>query len=134
MRTEDDFLQGLRDEPEDDDLRLIFADWLEDQDDGRSALLRLQVERRRLQPDDPALSDVLRRQHNLVRRALLGWLAPLAHYSVYLLHGNGLLGVCLTGAQLRELNPAEQEGSPWGWVDGLRLYGIDDAPLPETLS
>jgi uncharacterized protein (TIGR02996 family) len=41
--SESAFLQAIRDEPEDDSLRLIFADWLTEQGDARGELIRLQV-------------------------------------------------------------------------------------------
>jgi uncharacterized protein (TIGR02996 family) len=37
------FLQAIRDGPEDDAVRLIFADWLDEQGDPRGELIRLQV-------------------------------------------------------------------------------------------
>src|SRR5580765_6413365 len=46
------FLQAIRDEPHDPVHRLVYADWLEEQgDDDRAAFLRVQVERRRRDPD-----------------------------------------------------------------------------------
>src|SRR5262249_7202566 len=47
MHTDDDFLQKLLDNPADDIARLVYADWLDDQDDPaaklKSAFLRLTV-------------------------------------------------------------------------------------------
>ena len=43
------FLQGILDDPDDDDLRLIYADWLDDHsgDDTLSAYIRARVEHER---------------------------------------------------------------------------------------
>lgn len=126
MRSEHDFLDALRESPDDDELRLVFSDWLEDQDDGRADLLRLQVERRRLAPDDPAQAGLVGRQHDLLRRAMHGWLAPLRPYNVSLLRGNGLLAVAMPEGHLRALDADQLRQPPWHWVDGLRLYGLSD--------
>jgi uncharacterized protein (TIGR02996 family) len=43
------FLAALREEPDDDERRLVFADWLDDQGDAeRGAFVRRQVETERL--------------------------------------------------------------------------------------
>ena len=41
MHDEQAFLQAMQDDPEDTSLRLVFADWLEEQDDQRGELIRL---------------------------------------------------------------------------------------------
>ena len=43
MHEEQGFLDQLREHPEDDVTRLVYADWLEDHDDPRSAYLRAEV-------------------------------------------------------------------------------------------
>ncbi len=43
MHEEQGFLDQLREHPEDDVTRLVYADWLEDQGDRRSAYLRAEV-------------------------------------------------------------------------------------------
>jgi uncharacterized protein (TIGR02996 family) len=41
MQDDQAFLQALQENPDDTDLRLVFADWLEERDDPRGELLRL---------------------------------------------------------------------------------------------
>src|SRR5437868_4196470 len=53
MTTEADFLQAIRDDPDDDAARLVFADWLEERGDPRSAFIRLQCELETMAEDDP---------------------------------------------------------------------------------
>ncbi len=48
MSIEQSFFQSIRDQPGDDAIRLIFADWLEEQGDPRGEFIRLQVELARL--------------------------------------------------------------------------------------
>src|SRR5207249_2971021 len=54
MMNTESFLTAIRDDPDDDNLRLVFADWLDDHDESeRAALMRRQcaIERlRRLLP------------------------------------------------------------------------------------
>lgn len=47
LTTEEQFLQAIRDEPDNDDLKLIYADWLDDFGDPRGELIRLSVAMRR---------------------------------------------------------------------------------------
>ena len=62
MTLENAFLQAIRDEPEDDATRLIFADWLEDGDrPERTEFVRLQI---RLACLQNGLSLFRRRNHS----------------------------------------------------------------------
>lgn len=65
---EDAFLATIREHPDDDAPRLIFADWLEDHGDpDRATFIRLQVDRARCKP------------HDLRQRKLLALEEPLLH-------------------------------------------------------
>jgi uncharacterized protein (TIGR02996 family) len=46
--VEADFMRAIQRDPEDDEARLIYADWLEQQGDVRGEYLRLEVQRRRI--------------------------------------------------------------------------------------
>ena len=48
-RQEEEFLRQIHDHPDDDDLRLVFADWLEEIGDERAELIRVQCETARLE-------------------------------------------------------------------------------------
>lgn len=133
MYTEEGFLDALRQTPDDDDLRLVFSDWLEDQDDGRADFLRLQIRKRRVALDDPAYAEVLNEADALIVRGRRGWLAPLAEYGINVMQGSGLLQLVLTAEQLRDLDPADQAAPAWRWVDGLRIYRLDSETLEDTL-
>ena len=52
MHEEQGFLDQLREHPEDDVTRLVYADWLEDRDDPRSAYLRAEVAMARMAEGD----------------------------------------------------------------------------------
>jgi uncharacterized protein (TIGR02996 family) len=44
MNEEQAFVRAILDNPDDDTLRLIFADWLEEQGDPQGEFIRIQVE------------------------------------------------------------------------------------------
>ncbi|HEX4607719.1 MAG TPA: TIGR02996 domain-containing protein [Urbifossiella sp.] len=53
-RDEDGFLAAIRDNPDDDTTRLVYADWLDETGQpARAELIRIQVEQDRLAPQDP---------------------------------------------------------------------------------
>jgi uncharacterized protein (TIGR02996 family) len=78
------FLQAIREAPDDDATRLIFADWLDERNDPLGAFIRLQYE---LEPlwyryDDERVNELLEREKKMIaehQAALLGPLADLPH-------------------------------------------------------
>lgn len=73
MATEQSFLNAIRDVPNDDDLRLIFADWLEERDDLRGKLMRSQVVLRHTKRRDPRRPS-LRRETTQIVNQFKDWL------------------------------------------------------------
>jgi len=77
-RTGDGFLAAIRDDPDDDATRLIYADWLEEQDEAaRAELIRVQVERDRLPPADPAWARLDARAQAILGEHEAAWTAAL---------------------------------------------------------
>src|SRR5437588_8892164 len=77
MSLEKGFLESIIENPEDDDVRLIFADWLDERADPRGEFIRIQVERVR-----PNIDDVRQMKNWYREQELLGvhekdWVAPL---------------------------------------------------------
>jgi uncharacterized protein (TIGR02996 family) len=68
----DAFLRDIRDNPDDDTMRLIYADWLDEQGDPRGEFIHVQM---RLAGALPATtSSALRqREQELLRRHAVGW-------------------------------------------------------------
>src|SRR5882672_259803 len=50
MLDRDAFLRTIRERPDDDGPRLVYADWLEEQGDPRGAFIRIQCELAKLPP------------------------------------------------------------------------------------
>jgi uncharacterized protein (TIGR02996 family) len=68
------FVQGLMEQPEDDALRLVYADWLEENGDIRGDFLRVAVGLRLVTPDSPALPALRRRVQELRPSVPAEWL------------------------------------------------------------
>jgi uncharacterized protein (TIGR02996 family) len=78
MTREEHFLAAIRENPDDDAVRLIFADWLEEQgDQDRAEFVRIQVERAALHEDDPRVQDLLDREQDLLAKHREVWLGGL---------------------------------------------------------
>jgi uncharacterized protein (TIGR02996 family) len=54
------FLAAIRDDPEEDGLRLVFADWLEEQGDTRGEFIRVQCALAGMDGDDPRRDELAR--------------------------------------------------------------------------
>jgi uncharacterized protein (TIGR02996 family) len=78
------FLQAILDDPEDDSARLIFADWLEEQDDPalalRGAFIRLQCRLAAWVPDLEERTRLQEQQRQMLEAHRAEWLGPLADY------------------------------------------------------
>jgi uncharacterized protein (TIGR02996 family) len=71
------FLAEICKNPEDDTMRLIYADWLEDQGDPRGEFISVQCELARLDPDDPRHPGLVERERALLARHESAWRAAL---------------------------------------------------------
>ena len=60
------FLQAILDDPADQDVRLIFADWLDERDDPRGEFIRLQCQLADLPADDPRTRRLRQRERELL--------------------------------------------------------------------
>ncbi len=77
--TEDAFLADIREHPDDDVPRLVYADWLEENGDepDRADLIRVQCRLARLPAGGASADDLVRREEQLTERLARSWLAPL---------------------------------------------------------
>lgn len=72
------FLQAIRDAPEDDTPRLIYADWLHDNGEPeRAEFIRVQCRLAKMEEDDPERPDLLRREYELLADHWGEWAALL---------------------------------------------------------
>src|SRR5436189_3592451 len=79
MTGNDAFLQAIRDNPADDTVRLIYADWLEEHGDAaRARFIRLQIDLDRRAPFDPSLPELEGAADELRKGHEAAWGAPPA--------------------------------------------------------
>jgi uncharacterized protein (TIGR02996 family) len=120
------FLSDIKENPFDDGVRLILADWLEDfgnEDDHIHAeLLRAQIQYHQLPQSDPAKNEARRRGRHLLQshgKRLLGgllefvdtWMAERGMWSL------GVNARAFENRKFRELQPSEE----WAWVEELTI-------------
>ena len=72
---EDAFLQAIREAPEDDTPRLVYADWLEERADPRAEYLRLEARAREVLPGRADLPGLRRRVRELGAQLPPWWVA-----------------------------------------------------------
>src|SRR5579884_547350 len=78
MTEERDFLDAVAEQPDDLDLRLIYADWLDEHGDPRGAFIRVQIDLERLPEDDPSRPALEAREAELLAKHGPRWLGRLA--------------------------------------------------------
>lgn len=71
------FLAEIHADPYDDTVRLVYADWLEEQGDVRSEYLRLECELNGLRPGDALFDELRPRFDEIRRRCERNWLAAV---------------------------------------------------------
>src|SRR5947209_2024989 len=82
MSSADTFLADIRDNPDDDAVRLVFADWLEDHGDPeRAEFIRLQVRLAQMPEHDPARFELEERAQDLLAEHQARWLGHLPKWA-----------------------------------------------------
>jgi uncharacterized protein (TIGR02996 family) len=79
MIDNDPFLPALLEEPDNDTLRLIYADWLDDQGQARGEFIRIQCAKAKAADDDPCLPIWEARERELLTTHEVDWVRPLRH-------------------------------------------------------
>jgi uncharacterized protein (TIGR02996 family) len=77
MSEQDDFLPAVLERPDDDTLRLVYADWLQERGDPRAEFIRVQVALARMAADDSQLGTLRARERDLLEEHAQDWCAPL---------------------------------------------------------
>jgi uncharacterized protein (TIGR02996 family) len=107
VSIEEVFLQDIRERPEDDLPRLLYADWLQDQPDphlaARGELIRLQCESARLPADDPRAAELEACARRLTAEHQQNWAGPLVGVAERWEYSRGFVsGVTLSAAAFLE--------------------------------
>src|SRR5262249_34460546 len=91
-RTEEGFLADIRDNPDDDSTRLIYADWLDEHGrPARAAVLRAQAEPGGLPRRGPARRELKQRAGALLKEHEEAWAGPLRPFVESWRFGRGLI-------------------------------------------
>lgn len=91
MTHEDAFLQAIVEEPDDDAMRLIFADWLDEHDSPRGEFIRAQCEILQLPPQHPRRRQLHTRAVQLFRQHAQEWVGPLRPFLLRCLFRRGFV-------------------------------------------
>jgi uncharacterized protein (TIGR02996 family) len=89
VSTREALLRAVIERPEDDAVRLVYADWLEEfgateADQARAEFIRAQIQAETLDENDPRLAELRERTRQLERQHRKTWLAGLAPEQTYL--------------------------------------------------
>lgn len=136
------FLQDIKQHPDDDTPRLIFADWLEEHGDPRGHFVRVQCELAACVPSEPRRKPLEKREQELLAQYRHLWLGPLledtASRSLVRVDAQfrrGLLHLRCPLDLLRQRQWARwdvwRQSETLAWVEGLRLSGVRAEPLRE---
>jgi uncharacterized protein (TIGR02996 family) len=150
---QDAFLAAIRDDPEEDAPRLIFADWLEEQGDPRGEFIRVQCALAGMGQDDPRREELARREAELLRLHSQAW-SGNPPSEIHISFRRGLLAVTVMAEVLdgdhRPASPrllvaaarlgvtaqaqARDRAVQWllarqGWLSDLQLYDVADEGL-----
>src|SRR5262249_10870850 len=71
------FIEAIVESPDDDGLRLIYADWLDERGDPRGEFIRVQVQLARLPEDDPRQEELEARASELLEEHKDEWVGPV---------------------------------------------------------
>jgi uncharacterized protein (TIGR02996 family) len=117
------FLQDIKENPEDDAPRLILADWLEEREDPRAELLRVQCEYARRGRHDPRRKELRKQESRLLAKMLPSWIAPFREMIQEYDYARGLLWVGGEADRFLAGVPAGLEATEeWAWVEEVRLW------------
>jgi uncharacterized protein (TIGR02996 family) len=126
------FFRDIKEHPDDDAPRLIFADWLQEHGDAaraaRGEYLRLRVLRHHLSPDDPGYDILKRREGELFSEYRWTWLGPLADQARLWHLERGLIQI-----EARADKVLTPEVATWAeteaglWLDALTLADVTHA-------
>ena len=138
--TCDDLLQAIIENPDDDALRLVFADWFEDHGElERAEFIRVQIELAKLPNVDNRKPELEQRETELLARNESAWVKPIRHCVVsWTFHRGFIAEVTVTVDMYKEhtfelLNLAPIRRM---WVDGaeVKISGSALGLVPESIA
>lgn len=100
--TLSNFLQAIIEDPDDDDLRLVYADWLDERGQPKRAeFIRVQIELAKLPKGDERRKNLEARERELILRHEKQWVQPIRAWAREWQFSRGLIcGVAVKGSTL----------------------------------
>jgi uncharacterized protein (TIGR02996 family) len=119
------FVQAMRDAPDDEAVRLVFADWLEERGDPRGEFLRIQVELARWVPNLARRTRLKECERELLARHGREWIGPLADVCLAWRFVGGLAHITMSPRRFGSAAFAAhaEEWFSRAWVSAVRLSG-----------
>jgi uncharacterized protein (TIGR02996 family) len=119
MQQEEALVQAILDDPEDDAVRLVYADWFEEHGQAeRGEIIRLQIELARTAMDRTRRDGLERRVKELQEAHGGIWLGPLATYVKSYHFDRGMPSVMLAPRALLS-SPLQEEAGRWFRAAGV---------------
>lgn len=132
MTTEAAFLQTILNEPEDETVLLVFADWLEENGNPRGQFIRLQCQRSQMPWYDGRREQWKRQEKELIRQHRETWFsAPPPGIDVSF--AQGLLKVNLFASCLGSANAAQWLNAHHNQIRELELQDFEDESLERAV-
>lgn len=127
------FLQAIREEPGDDGLRLIFADWLDEHGEpDRAEFIRLQVALASGTLGIAAMNAARVREHQLLHNNIGRWVGKVREVAEGWEFRRGMLHLKTGLARFLEVGKFREVPPEWAWVESLRVSG-SHPPLTEAV-
>jgi uncharacterized protein (TIGR02996 family) len=123
--TEASFVRALCDDPDDDATLLVFADWLDDQDDPSAELLRIQQELSRWTPELQRRLLLQERERQLLQQFDSTRMESLCEFCLGWKRQRGLATLTIQPRRFagKRFARMAREAFARGWVGGVQLRG-----------
>jgi uncharacterized protein (TIGR02996 family) len=121
MSDVESFLAAIRDEPDDDTVRLVFADWLEEHNDPRGEFIRIQCQLARWVPEVEKREALQLRERELLQEHGQEWVGAFKRVAgAHVRFDRGII-------ELSTSRAVPQKWSPW--IQSFRLiWNADRSP------
>ena len=126
MNGEEGFVRALAANPMDETTALVFADWLDEHDNPRGELLRIQTALARWEPDWQKRVELQLREQQIIQSLEGSWLGGLRDYCRNWYIEHGLAHITLDARRFtgRRFAAVAREGFLQAWIGTVRLENL----------
>jgi uncharacterized protein (TIGR02996 family) len=131
MSSEEHFMKAILESPEDDHLRLVYADWLEERGDPRGEFIRVQYALEEVNGDEAQKHQLLFRQQQLLAEHGDRWAKPIAELTSDWTFRRGFVEeVSLDAKSIVKGGDAVFQAAP---IRRLKIRAADSHFIPELI-